>query len=117
MRSTSTQSKFHRLANRRRSFIRELMNNLVRYEKIETTEARAKAIRPRVEKAITLGKKQTIASRRILISRLHDKRVANKIMTDLAVRYKDRNGGYLRITKLSVSRKRDGADLARIEFV
>ena len=97
--------------------MRNLANDLVRAGKIETTEARAKAVRPVVERLVTMAKKQTLASRRIIISRVHNAKIAQKLYEDLGVRYKDRAGGYTRITKLGKSRKRDGSALARIEFI
>ncbi len=84
-------------------------------EKIKTTEAKAKELRPFMEKLVTLGKKETPASRRLLESRV-GKQAAKKIATDLAPRYKGRAGGYTRITKM-VRRASDGAPQAVIEFV
>jgi large subunit ribosomal protein L17 len=109
--------KFHRIASKRVGFVRNLENNLIRSEKIETTEARAKEIRPRVEKLITLGKKQTLAARRLLIQRLHNERMAHKVFEVLSPRYQDRKGGYLRIKKSAKARRRDGSVLVSIEFV
>jgi len=117
MRHQVKGKKFGREAARRQTFIRNLVANLVRYEKIETTETRAKAIRPRVERLITIGKKQDLAARRLLVQRLHNEKAAAKVFNDLAARYKDRSGGYTRITKVGKTRKRDSASLATIEFV
>lgn len=97
--------------------MRGLANNVIRREKIETTVVRAKAIRPVVEKAITLAKKQDVASRRILASRFQDEKVVKKLMDDLAPRYKERKGGYTRIIKSGKVRRRDGVSVATIEFV
>ncbi len=88
---------------------------LATQEKIKTTEAKAKELRPYFEKLITLGKRGTVASRRILESRV-GARAAKKIATDLSLRYKERAGGYTRITKM-VRRASDGAPQAIIEFV
>lgn len=109
--------KFGRLRGPRQHFLRNLSNDLIRAGKIETTEARAKAIRPQVERLVTFAKKQTLASRRVILSRVHNEKIANKLMSELGPRYAERNGGYLRITKLAATRKRDGSRLARIEFV
>ncbi len=109
--------KFGLIVNRRKSFLKNLANNLIRKGKIETTETRAKAIRPIVEKMVTLAKKQNLASRRLLISRLKSPVTAKKLYDVLAPKYQDRKGGYLRITKLGKARKRDGAKTATIEFV
>lgn len=109
--------KFGRLIGARRAFLRNLANDLIRAERIETTEARVKEIRPIVEKLVTHAKGQTLASRRLILSRVNNKKIAEKLMSDLGPRYATRAGGYLRITKLAQSRKRDGSRLARIEFV
>ncbi len=95
--------------------MKSLAYALATEEKIKTTEAKAKSLRPMIEKLITLGKKQTQASRRLLESRV-GKIAAAKIATDLAIRYKERAGGYTRITKM-VRRASDGAPEAVIELV
>ena len=97
--------------------MRNLANDLMRQGKIETTEARAKAIRPIVERIITQAKKGGLAARRLILKRVHNKIVAERIISEIAPRYVDRRGGYLRVVKLGKSRKRDGSRLARIEFV
>jgi large subunit ribosomal protein L17 len=83
---------------------------------MQTTEARAREIRPKIEKLITLGKKQNLASLRLLISRLN-KKSAQKIYYQIAPRYKNQKGGYVRIVKGIKQRKKDGAKTAIIEFV
>ncbi len=108
--------KFHKTTGPRRQFLRILAGNLIMKGKIETTEARAKTIRPFVERCVEIGKKQTIASLRLLISRLSNK-AANKVYYEIAPRYKERHGGYLRIMKSARFRKRDGAMVVTIEFV
>lgn len=105
------------MAGRRRSFLRNLANDLVRAGKVETTEARAKAIRPLVERLVSLAKKQNLAARRLILRRAGNPKIANKIYEELGPRYASRQGGYLRITKLSKSRKRDGTRMVAIEFV
>jgi large subunit ribosomal protein L17 len=117
MRHAKKGKKFHRISGRRRSFLRNLANDLVRAGKIETTEVRAKAVRPIVERWVTLGKTRTLASRRLLLSRIGNKQVAMKLYEEVAPKYASRSGGYLRITKLAKSRKRDGSRLAVVEFV
>lgn len=117
MRHKKEGKKFHRTTGQRRAFMRNLSADLIRSEKIETTEVRAKAIRQVVERLITIAKKQDLAHRRLLISRVGNKKVVDKLMNELAPRYAERKGGYLRITKLARRRKRDGTRVARIEFV
>ena len=109
--------KFNRLQGPRRSFMRNLANDLIRSGKIETTEVRAKAIRPLVERCVTIARKKTLASRRLLLARLQNKTTVAKLMDEIGGKYEGRAGGYLRITKLGKSRKRDGAPLATVEFV
>jgi large subunit ribosomal protein L17 len=117
MRHGKKGKKFGRLRSDRAAFLRNLRNDLVRAGKIETTEARAKAIRPGVERLVTFAKRQTLAARRVILSRVHNATVAEKLYAEYGPRYAERAGGYLRITKLGKSRKRDGALMARIEFV
>ncbi len=108
--------KFNFKRGPRRHFLKKLANNLVMKEKIETTIPRAKEIRPYVERLLTISKKQDLASFRTLLAKL-PKQSAQKLFYNLAPKYKDRRGGYLRIIKETKVRKRDGAQLAIIEFV
>jgi large subunit ribosomal protein L17 len=117
MRHLKKGKKFHRLRGDRISFMRNLANDLIRAGAIKTTEARAKAIRPTVEKLVTFAKRQTLPARRIIVSRVHNPSVAKKLYDVLGPHYAERKGGYLRITKLQDSRKRDGTRMAKIEFV
>lgn len=110
-------TKFSRLRGDRISFVRNLCNDLIRNGGIETTEVRAKAIRPKVERLVTHAKKGTLPARREVLARTGDPRITKKLFDDYAKRYAERRGGYLRITKLAVARKRDASRMARIEFV
>lgn len=83
--------------------------------RIKTTESKAKALRPYMEKLVTLGKKQTLASRRLLEARV-GLEASNKIAGKLAPEYKDRAGGYTRVIKMA-PRRSDGSKMAIIEFV
>lgn len=96
--------------------MRSLGRSLVLHGRIETTEAKAKELRPFIEKLITQGKKGTLAAHRTLVSRLNSQRGATKIIKEIAPQYEERNGGYTRITKLP-RRGSDAARLAVIEFV
>lgn len=116
MRHLKKGRKFHRKKGQRKAFLKGLINNLIKYEKIETTEARAKEIKPITEKLITMGKKQNVAALRLIMSRLN-KSAGQKIFYEIAPRYKDRKGGYIRITKGVKIRKNDGSKMARIELV
>ncbi|MBP9765922.1 MAG: 50S ribosomal protein L17 [Candidatus Pacebacteria bacterium] len=109
--------KFGREKNQRHSFIKGLAINLVRHSRIETTEARAKEIRPFVEKLVTLAKVDSVTRRRLVSSRILNQEIeTKKLFTTLAPKYKDVNGGYLRITKLG-QRIGDGSPMAVIEFI
>ena len=116
MRNRKKGRKFGRIRGRRRSFLAILIHNLIMEDRIVTTPARAKEIRPRVEKLITVAKKENLASLRLLMRRI-PKDSAYKLYHEIAPRYKDRNGGYVRIIKTSQVRKRDGSDKVIIEFV
>ncbi len=107
--------KFGRVKKQRVALLKGLAGSLVKYGKIITTEAKAKELRPFVEKLITRGKSGTLASRRILVSRVGNT-VSKKIIDEIALKYQKRVGGYTRIVKLS-ARKSDGSKMAVIEFV
>ncbi|OGY98334.1 MAG: 50S ribosomal protein L17 [Candidatus Liptonbacteria bacterium RIFCSPHIGHO2_01_FULL_57_28] len=109
--------KFNRKTGQRRAFLRSLTVNVIRKERIVTTEARAREIRSLVERAVTIAKKETLAGRRLLAARLHDPVAVKKLFEDIAPRYKGRNGGYTRIIKSGAARKRDGVRTATIEFI
>ncbi len=117
MRHRKEGKKFGRLTGRRKSFLRNLVTALVRSGKIETTEVRAKAIRPMAERMVTIAKKQDLAGRRLLLARLQNKTAVSKLVDEIGPRYAERKGGYLRIIKSGKAKKRDGSRLAVIEFV
>lgn len=96
--------------------MRSLFRSLVLEGRITTSEAKARELRPVMEKAITLGKKGNLVSRRLLASRAGSDEVAKKIATDIAPKHAARQGGYTRILKLG-RRRSDGAKMAIIEFV
>jgi large subunit ribosomal protein L17 len=109
--------KFGREKNERKAFVRSLLINLIRHGRIETTLARAKEIRPHVEKLITLSKEDTVARRRLVASRiLNQEPELNKLFGEYAPKYMAVAGGYTRILKLT-TRISDGAEKAIIEFV
>ena len=96
--------------------LRNLASSILIYEKVKTTEAKAKAVRALLERMITVSKKGDLTARRRLISTLPQPMAVKKAMEVLSERYKDRSGGYTRITKIG-SRDGDGADLVQIELV
>jgi large subunit ribosomal protein L17 len=93
-----------------------LAAHLFEAETITTTVAKAKALRPYAERLITKAKKGGVHNQRLVVARLHDQQVAHKLFSDIAPRYTERNGGYLRILKLG-PRPGDNAPMARIELV
>ncbi|MDO8729042.1 MAG: 50S ribosomal protein L17 [bacterium] len=115
MRHHNANRKFGRERNQRKALLKSLVYSLTLKGKIKTTEPKAKSLRPYVEKLVTLGKKQTIASRRLLESRVGAV-TAKKITEKLSVMYRDRTGGYTRITKIG-PRATDASPMAIIEFV
>lgn len=117
MRHKKRGKKFHRLTGDRKSFLRNLANDLIRIGQIETTEARAKSVRPIVEKMVSVAKRPTLANRRLLLTKTHNKKIVEKLLSDTGPRYEKRPGGYLRIVKLARLRKRDGVRMVKIEFV
>jgi len=100
----------------RELMLRNLVSSILIYEKVKTTEAKAKAVKPLVEKMITKAKKGNLTARRSLIKFLLQKMAIRKSMEVLGDRYKDRNGGYTRIIKLG-TRQGDGAKIVQIELV
>lgn len=115
MRHHNANRKFGRETGLRQALMRSLAESLVIKERITTTTPKAKELRPFVEKLITTGKTQTLASRRLLISRV-GLIASKKIVEIIAPKYKSRNGGYTRIMKLP-ARISDGSPMAMIEFV
>jgi len=116
MRHKVAGRKLSRTTSHRKAMYRNLVTDLLGYEKITTTEAKAKEVRSLVEKMITLGKKGGLHSRRQALSFMLDEKVAEKVFNELAARYAERSGGYTRITKLG-PRLGDGAAMVRFELV
>jgi large subunit ribosomal protein L17 len=107
--------KFGRVKKVRKGMFKALISSLVFHGKIETTEAKAKEIRPMVERLVTLAKRGGISKVRLIASKT-SKDVAEKIVSVILPKYEKRNGGYTRIIKTKI-RKSDGAKMAVIEFV
>ncbi len=100
----------------REALLRNLATSIILHEKVKTTQARAKAVRSLVEKAITVGKKPSLASRRQLLSMFYTDHPVKKIIEVLGPRYDQRPGGYTRISKIG-PRKNDAAEMVHIELV
>ena len=99
-----------------RAILANLAAHLIAAEAITTTEAKAKALRPYVEKLVTKAKSGGVHHQRLVVSRIHDKDMTHKLFVEIGPRYANRNGGYTRILKLG-PRHGDNAPMARIEFV
>lgn len=109
------QTKFGRKKNVRAAFLTSIIEALIIYGRIRTTETRAKTIKPILEKLVTKAREPGLAATRLLARRLHAPAL-KKLRNELGPRYRDRRGGYTRITKVP-SHRRDGASMAVIEFV
>ena len=116
MRHGVKSRRFDRPTDQRLALFRGLVTDLLKYEQIKTTEAKAKNVRGLAEKMITLGKSGTLASRRRVLGYVYDKDVAGKVFDELAERYAERPGGYTRIVKLG-PRLGDGAPVVLLELV
>ncbi len=116
MRHRKTGKILDRKKAPRLALLRGLATSVILYEKVKTTEAKAKAIRPIVERLITISKGGTVTDRRRLSSKLYGENVVKKLIEEVGPRYKTRPGGYTRITKLT-PRQGDGAAMAQIELI
>jgi large subunit ribosomal protein L17 len=111
-----TGRKFGREKGVRTALVKSLVRSLIIHDAITTTEAKAKTIRPIIEKLVTRAKGATLADKRILISRIGDPKAAKRLVDTIAPTFKSRSGGYTRIIKLPI-RKKDSAKMAQISFV
>lgn len=116
MRHRNAGWKLGRNTSHRRALLRNLVTALVERERITTTVAKAKAMRPHVEKMITLGKQENLHARRQAAAYLRTPASVKKVFDTLSARFAGRTGGYLRITRLGF-RKGDGAEMAMVELV
>ncbi|MDO8614198.1 MAG: 50S ribosomal protein L17 [Dehalococcoidia bacterium] len=108
--------KLGRPTDHRLALFRNLVTDLLRHEKIITTQAKAKEVRGLAERVITMGKRGDLHSRRRALGYVYDKKVVEKVFDELAPRYASRPGGYSRIVKLG-PRQGDGAAMAQLELV
>ena len=116
MRHRVAGRKLSRASDHRMALYRNLVTDLLRYERIVTTEAKAKEARPLAEKVITLGKKGNLHARRQALAFVYDSKVVDKVFTELGPRYANKPGGYTRVVKLG-PRSGDGATMAQLELV
>ncbi|MDB4084445.1 50S ribosomal protein L17 [Candidatus Pelagibacter sp.] len=116
MRHGMVNKKLNRTSEHRKALLKNMLNSLIKYEQITTTLPKAKFLKPQADKIITLGKKETLQTTKMLMSKLQDITSANKVKKTLSKRYVTRNGGYTRIIKAGF-RYGDNAPMAVIEFV
>ncbi len=117
MRHKVKKKHFDRTKEQRLALYRSLARAIIMEERIETSLQRAKAVKPFVERLITLGKKGDLTARRLALQLLPDKKAIRKLFEEIAPRFENRNGGYTRIIKLPDRRKGDGCELAILELV
>ena len=117
MRHRKDRGKLSRSASHRKALFMNLAREVIDHERIETTEAKAKAVKPEVERLITLAKRGDLHARRQALSALgQDKFVVHKLFEEIAPRYTERPGGYTRILKLG-PRKSDATEMVYLELV
>jgi large subunit ribosomal protein L17 len=116
MRHSKTGRKFKRDSDQRKALLKALSVALIVHEKITTTEAKAKELRPHIERLITAAKKDTVAARRLVAAKIGDGIVLSKMFKTIGPEFKSRSGGYTRIIKLP-KRVKDASKMAHIEFV
>ena len=108
--------KLNRTSEHRKALLKNMLNSLIKYEQIKTTLPKAKFLKPQADKIITLGKKETLQTTKMLVTKLQDIKSANKVKKTLSKRYQNRKGGYTRIIRAGF-RYGDNAPMAIIEFV
>ena len=116
MRHGMANKKLNRTSEHRKALLKNMLNSLIKYEQITTTLPKAKFLKPQADKIITLGKKETLQTTKMLMSKLQDITSTNKVKNTLSKRYEKRSGGYTRIVKAGF-RYGDNAPMAVIEFV
>jgi len=116
MRHGMSNKKLNRTSEHRKALLMNMLNSLIKYEQITTTLPKAKFLKPQADKIITLGKNENLQNTKLLISKLQNIKLANKVKKTLSKRYINRKGGYTRIIKAGF-RYGDKAPMAVIEFV
>ena len=116
MRHGMANKKLNRTSEHRKALLKNMLNSLIKYEQITTTLPKAKFLKPQADKIISLGKKETLQTTKMLMSKLQDISSAHKVTKTLSKRYEKRHGGYTRIIKAGF-RYGDNAPMAVIEFV
>ena len=116
MRHGLAHKKLNRTSEHRKALLKNMLNSLIKYEQITTTLPKAKFLKPQADKIITLGKKETLQTTKLLMKKLQNIQSTNKVKKTLSKRYEKRKGGYTRIVKAGF-RYGDNSPMAVIEFV
>ncbi len=116
MRHKLAYRKLNRTSEHRKALFKNMLNSLIKYEQITTTLPKAKELKPKIDKAITLGKKNNLQSKKNLFSKLQDKSSVNKLINILSQRYEKRKGGYSRVIRAGF-RYGDDSPMAIIELI
>ena len=116
MRHGFANKKLNRTSEHRKALLKNMLNSLIKYEQITTTLPKAKFLKPQADKIITLGKKETLQTTKLLMKKLQNIQSTNKVKKTLSKRYEKRKGGYTRIVKAGF-RYGDNSPMAVIEFV
>ena len=116
MRHKIAHRKLNKTSEHRKALFKNMLNSLIKYEQISTTLPKAKELKPQIDKAITLGKKNNLQSKKNLFSKLESKASVDKLIKTLSQRYQKRNGGYSRVVRTGF-RYGDAAPMAIIELV
>ena len=116
MRHGKSGSKLGRTSSHRKAMLRNMVTSFLKYEKIRTTDVKAKELKQVAEKMITLGKRGDLHARRQALAFVRDSEVVGKLFSDLSARFRDRAGGYTRIVKMGY-RTGDNAPLSVIELI
>ena len=116
MRRGMSTKRLNRTSEHREALVQDMHNSFIKIEQIKTTLPKAKFLKPQADKIITLGKKNSLQTSKMLVSKLQDTKLANKVKKNLSKRYEKRSGGYTRIIKAGF-RYGDNAPMAIIEFV
>ena len=116
MRHKLAYRKLNRTSEHRKALFKNMLNSLIKYEQITTTLPKAKELKPKIDKVITLGKKNSLASKKNLFAQLQSKSSVDKLVKNLSQRYVKRNGGYSRVIRAGF-RYGDDAPMAIIELI
>jgi len=117
MRHQRRKYKIGSSPSHRRTLLRNLASEVIDHGKIKTTHTKCQALKPYLEKLVTLAKEDTVANRRLAFSKLNNRLAVQKLFTEVGVKFKNRPGGYTRVLKLADARLGDGANMSYIAFV